>query len=159
MRKIPALLFMSQTLFILQCNESQNHNTYSPESNLDEVADTGALSLSAALFYETEHYYEAANEYEKLTKLDSSHGKYYFRRAYSLVQIDSFDLAEKNYARFAKLKYREAECYFVIGTFYSRKFNDRLARKYLRKALELNPQMDKARLFLNSLEKHDNNSI
>ena len=42
------------------------------------------------------------------------------------MQIDSFSEASINYLRAANLKYREADCYFAIGTIHARSLNDSL---------------------------------
>lgn len=161
MKKNSLVIFflICEFLFLVQCHQPRNHTESSPEHSTDEVADTSAINFSAELFYEAGQYLEAANEYKKLITLDSLNGKYYFRRGYSLVQIDSFSLASKYYAKAAVLKYEEAECYFVIGTLYSRDFNDTLAIKCLEKALKLDPGMEKAKIFLSSLKKAQQNSI
>lgn len=121
--------------------------------------DTSLLITSAELYYDNNLYSEAALEYKKLLTYDSTNGKFYFRRAYSLLQIDSFTASIENYSKAAKFKFEEADCYFAIGSIYSRGSNDSLTVLYLEKALQLNPNMEKAKTMLSAFKKQKERTV
>lgn len=113
--------------------------------------DTSLLILSADLHYNRDSYMEALREYDQLTKIDSMNGKFHFRKAYSLLQLDCLGQAMNSYSKAARLRYREADCHFAISTLYL-PANDSLAIIHLKKALSLDPSMHKARVLLQGLK-------
>ena len=141
----------------MQCKERKaNENNDSNEiENLssDLAKDTSMLALSADLLIKNGQYHEASMEYSKLIKIDSSNGKFLFRKGYCLTQIDSPFQALKYYIKAAESKFHEAECYYVIGTIHGIEGRDSLAIVYLEKALALEPGMEKAKSFLSTVRQ------
>ena len=116
--------------------------------------DTAGLSLSASLFYKTNNYEEAVKEYTKLIELDTTKGRYYIRRAYSLVQLDRHIEAIPDYLKAAELNCEKFICYKSLGiTYFVVLKNDSLAIKYFEKCLELDPNSVEVQRMIELLEK------
>ena len=122
--------------------------------------DTAGLSLSASLFYKTNNYEEAVKEYTKLIELDTTKGRYYIRRAYSLVQLDRHIEAIPDYLKAAELNCEKFICYKSLGiTYFVVLKNDSLAIKYFEKCLELDPGASEIQKLLELLKKNSIKTI
>ena len=61
------------------------------------------------------------------------------------------------YLKASRLKYKETECYYVIGGIYASLGKDSLAIIFLEKALMFDPTMEKARALLSDLKEENKN--
>lgn len=155
MKRIERTLIRVFLAFIIcscvQCSRETDGSLISREvgsSNNELPADTSVLALSADLLYTSDRYLEASEEYGKLIKIDSFNGKFFYRKAYCLLQIDSPYEASEYYLKASSLGYRVAECYYAMGGIHNLSGSDSLAILYLRKALSLAPDMEKAKTLL-----------
>lgn len=144
--------FISFLLLMVHCGKERHAEESTSYLSAGSIADTSLIALSAGLLYESDLYHEASIGYGKLINVDSTNGKYLYRKAYCLVQIDSLAEAKTYYLKAAKLMYKEAECYYAIGGIFVMMGKESSAVPFLQRALKLNADMEKARKLLFDVE-------
>jgi tetratricopeptide (TPR) repeat protein len=105
------------------------------------------LKFIADSLYEKDNYLLAINYFDSLIQLDSTHGEYYFKRgsSYNLFYKQrAATPAISDFLTAIKLKYRESDAYFNLGISYASN-NDSLAMLYFEKAVQLNPNDERAK--------------
>lgn len=99
----------------------------------------GELSMRAYKLEASNDFRGSIACYNKLIKMDSVKGEYYYGRGYA-YRVMGFHSNEaiSDYEKAASLNYRVGDCYFSIGLSYSF-LNDSLALIYFKKAIEISP--------------------
>jgi tetratricopeptide (TPR) repeat protein len=147
-------------IFLLStsCLERKN-NKLDEQVAEKKINDTTGLALSAHMYYQSNRYVEAFNEYSLLIKYDSLNGKNYYRRAYSLTQLNRPEESISDFLKAAELGYKPCEAYYSLALMnYSIFLNDSLAIIYCEKCLKIDPNYKKAQELLQKL-KHKNGSV
>lgn len=104
------------------------------------------LRTNANLLYKENKYSEAVEAYDKLIKIDSLNGQLYFRRAYSLCQINKHQNSVTDYQRSASLGYKKFDSYYSLGIIYMTiLLDDSLSIMYFKKCLEIDPNSEKVK--------------
>ena len=113
---------------------------YSSSRDKKEVLEEKAYRLAV----EGRHSV-SASIYNELIKMDSSNGAYYFGRADSYLMLLKLNESTKDYLKAIELNYLKGSCYFNLGLIncYT---DDSTALDYFKKAIEIEPKMDKYRL-------------
>jgi Flp pilus assembly protein TadD len=107
----------------------------------------------ADLAYEQEQYSNSVYIYSKLVSLDSTEGKYYFRRGFSYMMLQKLDSAIPDYQQAIKLGYKKSKAYQNIGAVYFGMLdNDSMAIYYFKRAVETDVDNIKARELLEVAE-------
>ena len=151
--KLPNYLMIFSLLLLYSCNRNETpKETDSIESTSKVLPDTSLLIASANLYYQSENYTQAAKEYEELIALDSTNGKFYFRQAYSYARLHNYEKAIPAYLKAADLAFEPYDCYYSVGIiYYTILFDDKKSRIYFEKCLEIDPNSQEAKDFLNKL--------
>jgi tetratricopeptide (TPR) repeat protein len=97
----------------------------------------------------------------EIIRRDSSQGKAYFRRGKAHAALEKYEESSQDYESAVMLGYHTVSCYYNIGCNYKFSKRDSLAIYYFKKALEIDPNHEKARLMIESLkkERHDRKII
>jgi len=104
--------------------------------------------------YEEDQYSNSIFIYSKLISIDSSQGKYYFRRGDSYSMIQNTDSALTDLLHAVNLGYKVSTAYQNIGAMYfSIIENDSIAIYYFRKSIEADPRNEKAKNLLEFCKK------
>lgn len=106
------------------------------------------------LYQEQDKLDEAVALYKKITALDTTYAIAYFNQAYLyMTRSDYLDSAVFYFEKAIAADTLYADAYNNLGLTYEKKGQKEKAKKYYRKALELNPQHEKARKNIETLYK------
>ncbi|MBL7873473.1 MAG: tetratricopeptide repeat protein [Cyclobacteriaceae bacterium] len=132
--------FITVFYVLLGCNNHKSNGIENSEATIKVEDDSSTLILKAHLLYSNNKYQEALEYYTKLLEIDSTHGKFYYRKAYCLVQLYRHSESIKFYQKASDLNYSKFDCYKSIGLTYTFALkNDSLACVYFRMCLQLEP--------------------
>jgi len=145
------LLFIS--LLTVACFKKPKEDVFTRES--DVLSDSSSLRLRAEQHYRKNEYQDAISGYSALLRIDSLNGQFYYRRAYSYLQTDSFSNAITDFEKSILLGYKVPQSYFAMGSIYTMDVetirNDSLAILYFERCLAIDPSFEKARVLLKHL--------
>ena len=124
------LKIIGQILFVIIFLSTTSANSLDKFEQAERVSDY----FSGILLLNDNQYEESFKFFKKLNGLETRHNDYSVRYLYSLV--NSGNLREAfNYARkLEKLKLDSFESYLVMGVYYLKSSNLKLAQKYFFKA-------------------------
>lgn len=137
----------------ISCSEKRNNDL---ERQVEEkkFSDTVGLALSAHMYYESNRYLEALKDYSLLIKYDSLNGKNYYRRAYSLAQLNRLEESVPDFIKAAELGYKPCKAYYSLAVMYSTVFlNDSLALHYCKECLKIDPESKDVKRLLGQLKR------
>lgn len=113
--------------------------------------DFDKLKKQAKENYEKDNFLEAYKDYDKLIKMDSTNGEFYFNKGFSEMGLMKYDDSRNDFFHAIALYYRKASSYYNIGLTYLYD-NDSLAAYYFETCLKFDPNHEKAKFFLNDLK-------
>lgn len=157
-----AIFLLTFCVLILACTKPANNDSVrldQDNSKLDyfnnDDQDTSKIRTMASILYNSEQFKEALIEYDKLIKLDSLEGQFYFRKAVCAAQILKDSVAEFNFKRSINLNYRTFDAYMNLGLIYMSTFkNDAKAIECFEKCIQIDPTSQKAKTFLDGLRNN-----
>jgi tetratricopeptide (TPR) repeat protein len=145
-------------VFTICCVSKENKSGQTVAEEKKRI-DTTGLALSANIYYKTNMYSKAVDEYSVLIKYDSLNGENYYRRGYSLSQLNKQEQAVPDFIKSAELGYKPCDAYHSLALIYFIIFqNDSLALEYCKKCLEIDPNSKDVRTLVTRL-KHKNGSV
>jgi len=153
MKKIRYII-IGNVLFILiffnSCinGEKRNNKNEWNYSNIKKLENLGDRA------YQADQHANSIFIYSKLISIDSSQGKYYFRRGDTYSMMQNTDSALSDLLHAISLNYKVSTAYQNIGAMYfSLIENDSIAIIYFKKSLEADPANIKARKLLDFCKK------
>jgi tetratricopeptide (TPR) repeat protein len=142
-------------VIIAACSEKKTEDLQA-QKQTSRSSDTTGLALSASLYYDKKMYVESFKEYTLLIKYDSLNGKNYYRRGYSLMQLNRHKESVSDFLRASELDYRPCSAYYNLALMYSTIFHDdSLAIEYCERCLKIDPQSEKVITLLQELKRND----
>ncbi|TRX62667.1 hypothetical protein FNH22_00810 [Fulvivirga sp. M361] len=118
------------------------------------------LKIKADKYYQADDYENALKLYTDLIYQDSSVGEFWYRRGYSLAQLNYHETSVPDYLKSIELDYRRYDSYYTLGLYHATILrNDSLAHYYLNKALELKPSSSEVNDILKTLSNSDEVNI
>jgi tetratricopeptide (TPR) repeat protein len=138
------------SMVLLGCNERKK-STIEVNSNEFDIDMRRIVSIADSL-YQNESYFEATQAYTNLIKLDSTNGEYYYRRAYSLCQVERDRESLKDFQKAIDLNYDKFKCFHSIGLVHMLLNNDSMAIQYFEKCLLIKPNDSNVITFLRKLK-------
>lgn len=143
-----SLLF--STIWIIgltSCNQNHLKDYTQARSKLDTLTidslSIDLLTITAKSLYERDNYESALKYYNKIIKIDSLKGEFFFKRGICKHAVKDFLGAITDFTKSIELNYRKSSSYFNIGNIYMDLNDESTAINYHTKALELEPENKK----------------
>lgn len=151
--------FLSLMIFLLcqSCNK-QERKPVTDEKKQIILQDSATWAVTAALYHNSGRFSEAIIEYDKLIGIDSTNGKYLYRKAYCLMQIDSPAEAIRYFNKAAEVNFYKFDCFYSIGLNALILHDDSLAIQYFEKCLLMKPDSKEVQIFLKNLKGAEKSS-
>ncbi len=105
------------------------------------------LKSSAYELFNSKKYLEAKKQLSLILAIDSTDGEVFYKRGFCNAKISKCIDSTKDFQNAIKYDYRIDDAYFNIGINYERQMVFTKAFYYYQKALEINPNHTKARIF------------
>lgn len=136
---------------IVSCSKRKNQNDVSGSVETQNIEE---ITTMADSFYIAKRYNEAINLFDKIIESnDSVHlGEYYYKRAYSLVQLSDHIKSSDDLHMAIRFKYREADAFYMLGLNAIIVSGDSLAIIYFKESLKLNPNYKEVIEILNACQ-------
>jgi tetratricopeptide (TPR) repeat protein len=133
------LLVLAAGLFFPACDSTEKKRVVTePDENLDDLIEL------ADLYYNLDNFKEAILLFDRILKLDTTNGEFYFKRAFSKSMTYDSHGSILDYYKSIELSYRVDDATFNLACIYAATQKDSLALQYFLKAYELNPENKKA---------------
>ncbi|HYC84148.1 MAG TPA: hypothetical protein VEB86_02955 [Chryseosolibacter sp.] len=149
------LLFVIFALSSCSKDKAGSHaNDYADTTKETYEPDTVGLRISALLYYERDMYQEAYEAYGLLLKHDSLDGQSYYRRGYSLMQLNRHGASIPDFLKAAELGYEACSAYHSLALIYAFILpNDSLAFEYCQRCLQIDRNDKDVNLLLKQLNR------
>jgi tetratricopeptide (TPR) repeat protein len=129
------------------------------ETETDNETNNDLSDIANKLYFEN-RYLEAVSAFDKAIEMDSLNGELYFRRAYSLCQVNMHERSIPDYLKSASLGFNEFDSYYSIGILYMTILHDdSIAEHYFNKCLQIDPNSEQVKEMLKIIKGGDKNNF
>ena len=142
LNKVLTFLFLAIVCLFYACNIAKKSEEVALESQEDQLNK----------LYEADRFKEVVSLVKQMLQQDSTDGELFFKRGFAYMQLDEYELSERDFNQTIKLKYRLPHSYYNLALIKIATYSDSLALHYLRKSLTYNPNFKEAKELLRELE-------
>ena len=127
---------MGQILFVIIFLSTTSAKSLDKFDRADRISDY----FSGILLLNENKYEDSSQFFKKLNGLEANHINYSIKYLYSLINSGNFKEAFNYSKKLEKQNLDNFESHLILGTYYLKKSNIKLAQKYFLKAKEKNPR-------------------